>query len=362
MVLMLTNDDADKVLNMRRTIDALEAHYKDLGRGSAVYRGRTDLFTPTTSGMGPDVPSAHQFKTLDGAIPRLQAASIRVTSDVVAFPEVDGKRRRIKIPAAGGGYVGLVFLFSSATGELTAIVQDGLLQRYTVGAINALGAKYLARPDSRTVGLIGAGGQAAPQLMGLKEVLTVHKVRVFSPTTGEAAAFAAANGPVLGLDIEPAASAEAAIDSADVIVTATNSREPFFPGSWLKPGVHLSCMQRDEAQDDCFHKADLVVLHTRAKELEYVSTDFEAMERRLGFTMQDHPKRDLDWNNFPDLGELVAGKTMGRMDWDHITFFLNSTGIGSQFTALAHMIYEGARERGLGHEVPGDWFVEAIQP
>ena len=102
MTLMLSNDDAAKVLTMSNTLAALEQLYKDLGVGGAIYRQRTDLFAPTVAEIGANVPAAHQFKTLDGAIPRLQAASIRVTSDVVAFPEVNGLRRRIKIPAATG--------------------------------------------------------------------------------------------------------------------------------------------------------------------------------------------------------------------------------------------------------------------
>lgn len=363
MTLMLSNDDAEKVLTMSNTIAALEQLYQDLGTGSAVYRQRTDLFAPTVAEIGADVPAAHQFKTLDGAIPRLHAASIRVTSDVVAFPEVDGRRRRIKIPAATGkSYVGLVFLFSSATGELISILQDGMLQRFTVGAINAIGAKYLSRPDSSIVGLIGAGGQAGPQLAALKEVRPIKQVRVYSPAAGEAEKFAKANAAALGLEITVADSAEAAVAGADIAVTATNSRVPFFPAAWLKPGMHLSSMQRDEAMDDCFKQADVVVFHTRMKGDEYVSTDFAAMEKRFGFEMQDHPPRDLDWNDFPDLGELVVGKIKGRQSPQQRTFFLNSTGVGAQFTALAHLIYSGSRERGLGHEVPAEWFVESIQP
>lgn len=363
MTLMLSNDDAAKVLTMAETIAALEALYMDLGNGSAIYRGRTDLFAPTNADIGLDVPSAHQFKTLDGSIPRLQAASIRVTSDVVAFPEVNGLRRRIKIPAATGkSYVGLVFLFNSSTGELISIMQDGILQRFTVGAINAIGAKYLSRSDASTVGLIGAGGQAGPQLAALKEVRPIRHVRVYSPTDGEADAFAETMSASLKLDITVAQTPEAAVCGADIAVTATNSRVPFFPAKWLEAGMHLSCIQRDEAKDDCFEQADVVVFHTREKEHEYVSTDFSEMEKRYGFVMRDHPPRDLDWNKFPDLGELVAGKINGREDTDQRTLFLNSTGVGAQFTALAHLIYSNARKSGLGQEVPAEWFVEAIQP
>ncbi len=239
MTLMLSNDDAAKVLTMTDTIAALEALYMDLGNGSAIYRGRTDLFAPTSADIGFDVPAAHQFKTLDGSIPRLQAASIRVTSDLVAFPEVNGLRRRIKIPAATGkSYVGLVFLFSSSNGELISIMQDGILQRFTVGAINALGAKYLSRSDSSIVGLIGAGGQAGPQLAALKEVRPIERVRVYSPTAGEAAAFAETMSASLKLDITVAQTPEKAIRGADIAVTATNSRVPFFPHS----GLNRACI------------------------------------------------------------------------------------------------------------------------
>lgn len=102
MTLVLSNDDASAVLTMSSTIDALERLYADLGSGSAVYRGLTDLFAPTFAQIEEKIPAAHQSKTLDGAIPRLQAASIRVTSDIVGFPLVEGRRRRIKIPAAEG--------------------------------------------------------------------------------------------------------------------------------------------------------------------------------------------------------------------------------------------------------------------
>ncbi len=363
MALVLSNEDAEKVLTMGGALEALEQLYRDLGQGSAVNRGRTDLFTPTVAKTGADVPSAHQFKTLDGAIPRLQVASIRVTSDVVAFPVVNGTRRRIKIPAASGNrYVGLVFLFSTSTGELIAIVQDGLLQRFTVGAINAIGAKYLAREDAAIVGLIGAGGQAGPQLAALKEVRPIRQVRVYSPTGGEAAAFAKLTGAALGLEISAVSSAEAAVDGVDIAVTATNSRTPFFPAKWLGAGMHLSCMQRDEAKDDCFAAADIVVFHTRLKEHEYASTDFAAMEAKHNFVIRDHPPRALNWDDFPDLGELVAGKVAGRARPDQRTFFLNSTGIGAQFTVLAYLIYSKSRDLGLGNEVPGDWLVESIQP
>jgi alanine dehydrogenase len=363
MTLILSNDDAAAVLTMSSTIEALERLYADLGAGSAVYRGRTDLFAPTSARIDEPIPAAHQFKTLDGAIPRLQAASIRVTSDIVGFPVVDGNRRRIKIPAAeGGSFVGLVFLFSSTTGELAAVLQDGILQRFSVGAINAIGAKHLSRPDASRVGLIGAGNQAAPQLEALAEVRPIRHVAVHSPDHAQAEAFAARMAPALGIELSVSSSAREAVDGVDIAVTATNSRVPFFPADWLQPGMHLSCMQRDEPMDECFTAADVVVFHTRMKEREYVSSDFRAMEREHDFVMRDHPPRDLDWDAFPDLGDLVGGRIEGRSSDAQTTLFLNSTGVGAQFTAVAQLIVDRCRELGRGQTVPTGWFTESIQP
>jgi alanine dehydrogenase len=360
MTLVLTNEDAAQVLTMKDTIATLELLYGDLGRGSAVYRGRTDLFTPTT-GASDDVPSAYQLKTLDGAVPRWKVGSIRLTSDVVAFPVVGGQRRRIKVPAAAGKrFVGLVLLFDSATGELISILQDGMLQQFSVGAINAIGAKYLARQDAEVLALFGAGGQAGPQIRGLQEVRPIRRVQVYTPTPAEAEKFARANADKLGVELVPMASPQAALAGADIVVTATNSRVPFFPAEWLQPGMHLSSLQRDEAKEDCFRDLDIVVFHTRAKELEYASTDFAEMEARHDFTMHDHPPSDIDWNDFADLGELVSGRVAARTTPEQRTFFLNSTGCGAQYSAVGQLIYTAAKARGLGHELPGDWFTESI--
>lgn len=359
-MLILTNEDAEKVLTMRDTISALEKLYGDLGRGSAVYRGRTDLFIPTTGGND-DAPSAYQLKTLDGAAPRWNVGSIRVTSDVVAFPLIGGQRRRVKIPtAAGKRYTGLVFLFDSNTGELKSVLQDGMLQQFSVGAINAIGAKYLSREDSRVVTLFGAGGQSVTQLRGLKEVRPITRVQVYTPTPGEAEKFAKANAAALGLEIVAAASPEAALANADIVVTATNSRVPFFPADWLKPGMHLSSLQRDEAQESCYRDLDIVIFHTRAKELEYASTDFAEMEKKHNFEMHDHPPSDIDWNDFPDLGELVNGNVKGRANPQQRTFFLNSTGCGAQYSAVGELIYAAAKAKGLGTKLPGELFTESI--
>jgi alanine dehydrogenase len=165
------------------------------------------------------------------------------------------------------------------------------------------------------------------------------------------------------VQIEPVGSYEAAIGDAEVAITSTNARAPFFDAAWLRPGMHLSCMQRDEASDDCFRRADVVVIHTRAMEQNYSSTEFAEVEQRTGVTIRDHPlQRGVDWKDYPDLAELVSGKAPGRTSDDQITLFVNSIGVAAQFAAIGQLIYHKARGRGLGRELPIDWFVESVHP
>src|SRR5262249_46369707 len=109
-----------------------------------------------------------------------------------------------------------------------------------------------------------------------------------------------------------------------------------------------------------FRALDIVVFHTRAKEIEQASTDFAEMEKKHGFKMHDHPPSDIDWNDFPDLGELVNGNVAGRANAAQRTFFLNSTGCGAQYCAVCELIYAAARQKGLGQEIPDILFSEAI--
>src|SRR5213075_543019 len=103
------------------------------------------------------------------------------------------------IPAAGGRFLGLVLLFSLENGSLLSILPDGIIQRLRVGASSALATRSMARPDARTVGLVGAGAQEDSQLLGLSAVRDLERVRVFSPTRERRQSFAADMQARLGL-------------------------------------------------------------------------------------------------------------------------------------------------------------------
>ena len=132
-----------------------------------------------------------------------------------------------------------MLLFSLEHGGLLAIIPDGIIQHLRVGASSALAAAAMARPEARTLGLIGAGGQAQAQLLGLAEVRDLSSVRVYSPRPERRGAFAAEMRERLGVSVEAVDSARAAVEGADLVATATNAARPVLDAEWLSPGQHV---------------------------------------------------------------------------------------------------------------------------
>jgi ornithine cyclodeaminase/alanine dehydrogenase-like protein (mu-crystallin family) len=183
MPLFLNNDDVDQLLTMKDTMEALETLYREMGEGVAVAAPRSDVHSPTAAAQSAEGPMAHYLKSMSGASPHFGTAALRFSSDIVAWRDTGGGMRREKLPLLPGNrWMGIVLLFSSANGELLAIMNDGVLQRFRVGGANGVSTKYLARQNAETVGLIGSGWQAGTQVMAVCEARKIKHIKVFSPS------------------------------------------------------------------------------------------------------------------------------------------------------------------------------------
>jgi ornithine cyclodeaminase/alanine dehydrogenase-like protein (mu-crystallin family) len=363
MPLFLNNDDIDQLLTMKDTMEALEVLYKEMGQGIAVTAPRSDVHSPTAAAKSTEGPMAHYLKSMSGASPHFGTAALRFSSDIVAWRDSGGGMRREKLPKLPGNrWMGVVMLFSSANGELLAIMNDGVLQRFRVGGANGVATKYLARQDAETVGLIGSGWQAGTQVMAVCEARRIKKIKVFSPTKANREKFANETGERVGVEIVPVESYQEAVKGVDIIVTATNSRTPFL-GKWaLAEGMHLSAMQRDEFDDEALLSCKPLVLHTHATENNVTSSALAHFERD-DFKLRDHPSdRDIDWKSLPTLPELALGKIKGRESHRQITGFVNNIGMGAQFAAVGKKLYDAAKAKGAAREVPHDWFTQDVHP
>ena len=363
MPLLINNEEIEQLLTMRDTMEALEVLYKEMGEGIAVAAPRSDVHSPTAAAESAEGPMAHYLKSMTGSCPHFGTAALRFSSDIVAWRDTAGGMRREKLPKLPGDrWMGVVLLFSTANGELLAIMNDGVLQRFRVGGANGVATKYLARRDAHSVGLIGSGWQAGTQVMAVCEARDIRNIKVFSPTKANREKFAKEMGAQIGIEIVPVNSYEEAVKGVDIIITSTNSRTPFL-GKWaLSEGLHISAMQRDEFDDQALLGCDPLVLHTHATENNVTSAALAHFERE-DFKLRDHPtERGIDWKSLPTLPDLLAGRIRGRERDDQITGFLNNIGLGAQFAAVGKKVYDAAKAKGAGREVPLDWFTQDVHP
>jgi alanine dehydrogenase len=362
MTLIVSNEDLERVLSMDVALAELEAMYRDYGEGRAVNGPRVDVVAASATAEGE--PAHYGLKTMAGVFPRGEVGAIRLNSDLVTWPVQDGLMRRVKVPAAPGGrWCGLVLLFSTRTGEPLMICPDGYLQRTRVAAANGLGARYLARPDARTIGLLGTGWQAEGQLLAFCAVRAIERVRVFSPNADHCETFARQMSERLGIRVQAVGDPEAAMADADIVAAATNTLDPVLRREWLRPGVHGSAIKVQEVDTALLRHCDRVVLHTlkNVKQLTVVpeAEEGETPEVNEGWWIERPP--DL-WSRLTDLAQMATGQAPGRAHEREVTFFMNNIGMGLQFAAVGACAYERVRAAGLGHELPTDWFTETVHP
>jgi len=366
-MIILNNEDVGELLSMENCLRHLESAYKELSEGSAVNRPRSDLYLPATSTGG-----VYCFKTMEGGLTREKVVALRLNSDVIKWQEKAGRIIKDKVPAAPGNkWVGLVLLFSAETGEPLAIFPDGIIQGIRVAASSALAARFLAREDDAVLGILGSGWQARAHARAMCAVRNIKKILVHSPTKANREKFAGEVENELGVSVDAAMSGEAVAERADILVAATNSVSRVVPPDWLKPGMHVTCVKITELGEETLHKFNRLVIHTRKWAPDNYITGFndEKVEAHdpidlltEGGKASSIASKQPFWLGAPELKDVVAGKVPGRQTPAEITCFNNNIGLGIQFAALGKVIFDDAKAKGLGREVPTDWFLETVHP
>ena len=130
----------------------------------------------------------------------------------------------------------MIVLMRPDTGEPLAAMDGTLVTEMRTAALSAAVTRRLSRPDARVLALIGSGVQAGAHLAALKRVRPFEEVRVWSPTREHRQRFAEEHGAIAKEDVR------AAVEGADVIVTATNAQEPVLRGAWVKPAAHVNAI------------------------------------------------------------------------------------------------------------------------
>jgi ornithine cyclodeaminase/alanine dehydrogenase-like protein (mu-crystallin family) len=354
MTLLLSNEEVADLLTMPACLDAMERAYRELGENRGVNGVRSEMLTPTGRPDG-----LYALLTMGAVIPAFEIGAVRINSDVLTWTRTETGLRRVKVPGPDGRYCGLVLMFSSITGEPLAIFPDGVMQRMRVGAVSGLGAKYLAREDARTVGLIGTGWQAGAQAMAICAVRAIERIACYSPAPERCRRFAEEMTEALGVPVTPAASAREAVRGADVVMSATNSMQPILMADWIEPGMHVTSLKRLEMDPAVAARADVAFTHVQDAQSYTVRAAGADLARDTD-AQRDRLNDATGLAKMPKLTDLLLEKAPGRRSERDITLFLNYAGLGYQFAAAGYAVLQQARARKVGRDLPSDWFTGAV--
>jgi ornithine cyclodeaminase/alanine dehydrogenase-like protein (mu-crystallin family) len=233
---------------------------------------------------------------------------------------------------------GAVLLHDGETGELTALLNASAVTEIRTAAVSALATRLLARPESRTVAILGAGVQGRSHVEAMRAVLPGAEIRLWSRTPARSEALARESGATA------VATAAAACAGADVVCACTSAREPVVSLDLLAPGTHVNAVGSSipttrELTAELVAAASLFVDRRESTLNEAGDYLFAVEEAGIG------PEHIL-----AELGELLEGVHPGRRSADELTVF-KSLGIAVEDLAAAELCVTRARERGVGLEL-----------
>ncbi len=259
-------------------------------------------------------------------VPRSRAKLLGKSVNITAAS--DSKTNRYAVKIYGGGTFH-VHLYDREQGLLATIEADWLGQMRT-GAANGLAASLMARPQSRSVGLIGAGRQAVTQILALDALGLVDHVSVFTHRLEKAKEFCEMMGKRVVAKFEIASSADEAVAQADIVVTATTSETPVFNHSALRPGTHINAMGANAA-------SRMEIAPSLVHDCAFIVTD-DCDQARIegGEFLSIGPS--FDWSRVRPLSEIVAAGPIKRTEND-LTFY-KSLGAGLEDLAAASLLYD----------------------
>lgn len=317
MVLFLGEKEVEQILTMSDAVRVLEETFRQQGLGNTINHSRQRVRTQKS-----------MLHYLAGAVPHLGVMGYKAYTSYK------------------GGVKFRVFLHNIETGELLSIMDGDYMGMIRTGATTAVATKYMARRNSEEVGIFGTGWQALGQLTGVGEVREIRKIKAYSRDASRKEAFCNKMGKLLGVEVTPAEKPEDVVSGSDIVITSTTSFNPVFQGEWLKEnGVHMNAIGgnflfKREIDEAAVRRSNIIVVESK-----------EQSKIEAGEFLPLTEKGRLHWDEIYELGEVVAGKVKGRKE-DKDTTLFKSLGIAIEDIAVAAHVYELAKTRDLGQELP----------
>ncbi len=334
MTLLINDDEVKQILTFEDTIEAVEDAYRQYGLGKIGVTGFSygGLPPPKRELRIKGKGAAHgspQNECIAQGVASLEETGMAILQHAFRF-----KNRR----------GGLFHLIDTTSGETVAIITNntGTISWQRTGAAGAVAAKYLARPDSKIVGILGTGKQGRAQLGMLAKVFDLETAYAHSGRRKDTE-YAQEMSKQLGIDVIATDGVEQVVKKADILVAVTHASEPLVKGEWVTEGQHLNglgadCSMKTEFDVATLQKVDKLVIDCdQALDIAEIRVPME----------QGLLSSDAIYGN---IGEIVAGVKPSRNTTTEITLF-ESTGTTMPYVSICATIYKKAQKLNLGREV-----------
>lgn len=313
-------------LDMEGTIQAIQKSFELHGKGDVVQPSK-----PVIRWGGPETEETRgRIMTM----PSYLGGDLDVAG-MKWIPSMPENPKKLGQPRASA----VIILSDPHNGFPLAIMDGTIVSAMRTGAATGVAAKYLANPDSRTVGIIGAGVQSRTQLMAITSAFKnqIEEIKVYDLNEEKTKQFAKDMQAELNVSVVNSSSAEEAIRNSDIVITATMSSYPYVKGEWLKEGA--------------FH-SEISFWDTDPKEIPYydkvVVDDYDHVKHHgVDVSYRAVQGGYLKEEEISNLGDIINGKRPGREDEKQKILF-NPIGMSIHDVSEAFRVYKNAAEKGIG--------------
>jgi ornithine cyclodeaminase len=345
MPIVITDDDARRLLSIPEAIEAMRVAFRDLAEGRAVNPPRLRYSSDTAD------PDRRYFANIHaGAVQSYQTACVRAGSHFMLMDGKSAQRRTLDNPDPVNWSV--IILYDLQNGEPLAFMHETHLSGFRVGATTGLAVAETARPDAEVLGLFGTGNQAFPNCRAICAVRPIKRVKVFSPNVEHRAAFVGRMADEQ-VEVVPVDDPRDVVRGAHIVCCATNAIVPVLKGEWLEEGQMVVTI----ANSDVIETRSEVDEETFARAADIIVNDWEGVVANRQVELLDPiAKGIVKRERVHELGDVVAGKIRVRQAPDRILYYKNNTGLAIQFAACGAILHRKLLAEGTNRTIPRDWF------
>ena len=323
MILLFTDQDVKKQLEISEVLEVVEQAFREKGLGKVQMPAKTYLY----------------YERYDGDLRVMPAYMESMDISAVKVVNVHPKNRIYNLPTV----MAIIILIDPKTGSPQAIMDGTDITSARTGAAAGVATKYLANEGAIKLGIVGAGVQAKMQLAFIRQVRELLEVRVFDKSDKTKQEFVQTSQEKYPeIKIISTESIEEAVQYQDVVCTVTPSRKPIVMNEWIEDGTHINAIGADAQGKQELDPAILKRSKIFVDDWDQASHSGEInVPISKGLISRD--------NVYGQLGEVVAGKKKGRTSKKEITVF-DSTGLAIQDAVVAKLVHKKATDKKLGTE------------